>query len=321
MDKPQKEKQSENSTEKSIKYQFVKAFTFSFAIIFKSIIVKTKQNTYMKRLFLLAATLATITSFGQVNMPQPSTTQSIKQNFGLGYVELSYSRPGVKGRKIFGDVVPFDKVWRTGANGATILNFSEEVIIGGVNIKAGKYGLLSIPGKKEFTLIITKDLTVNQPALYKQENDVVRVTAPVSKLSDAVETLSMQFTNVKNESCELQIIWDKLAVSLPISVDIKDRIKADVEKNLASDKPNYQNAATFYFEWMKDNSKALSLVTKAISEQKDPFWLYLLKARIEKELGDKVSAKASAEKCIELATAAKNGDYARMAQEDILKKL
>lgn len=275
----------------------------------------------MKKLLLLAALFMAATSFGQVNMPQPSTTQSIKQNFGLGFVELSYSRPGVKGRKIFGDVVPFDKVWRTGANGATILNFSEDVIIGGKNLKAGKYGLLSIPGKKEFTLIITKDLNVNQPALYKPENDVVRVMAPVMKMGDAVETLTMQFANVKNESCELHIMWDKLAVALPISVTIADRIKADVEKNLASDKPNYQTAATFYYEWLKDNNKALALISKGVAETKNAFWLYLLKARIEKDLGDKVSAKASAEKCIEYATAAKNGDYVRMAQEDILKKL
>jgi hypothetical protein len=275
----------------------------------------------MKRLFFIAATFAAFTSFGQVNMPQPSPAQTIKQNFGLGNVEVNYSRPGVKGRKIFGDVVPFDQVWRTGANGATILNFSEPVIIGGVAINAGKYGLLSIPGKKEFTLIITKDLTVNQPSNYKKENDVVRVTAPVSKLSNVVETLSMQFINIKSESCELQITWDKLAVSLPITVDIKDRVKADVEKNLASDKPNYQTAANFYFEWMKDNNQALTLITKGVEQQKEAFWLFLLKARIEKELGDKVSAKASAEKCVELAKAAKNTDYVRMAQDDILKKL
>jgi len=257
----------------------------------------------MKRLLMLATTFAAFTSFGQVNMPQPSPTQTIKQNFGLGTVEVNYSRPGVKGRKIFGDVVPFDKVWRTGANGATIINFSDDVIIGGTTVKAGKY------------------LTVNQPALYKQENDVVRVIAPVVKNADAVETFTVQFANVKNESCELQLTWDKTTVSLPITVDIRDRIKADIEKNLASDKPNYQTAATFYFEWLKNNSKALSFVTKGIDQQKDAYWLFLLKARIEKELGDKVSAKASAEKCIELATTAKNSDYVRMAQEDIIKKL
>ncbi len=275
----------------------------------------------MKKIFLLAAMFAAFTSFGQVNMPQSSPTQTIKQNFGLGTVELNYSRPGIKGRKIFGDVVPFDQVWRTGANNATVLTFSDEVIIGGTTIKAGKYGLLTIPGKKEFTFIITKDLAINQPALYKKENDVVRVVVPVMKTNDPVETLYMQFTNIKNESCDLQLLWDKVAISLPITVDIKNRIKADVEKNLATDKPNYQTAATFYYEWMKDNNKALALITKGIDQQKDAFWLYLLKARIEKDLGDKISAKASAEKCIMLADAAKNGDYARMAKEDILKKL
>jgi hypothetical protein len=275
----------------------------------------------MKKILLIAACFTATISFGQVAMPQPSPTQTIKQNFGLGNVELMYSRPGIKGRKIFGDVVPYGKVWRTGANNATVINFSDDVIIGGTNVKAGKYGLLSIPGKNEFTLIITKDLTVNQPSAYKEENDVVRVMAPVMKNRNAVETFTMQFANIKNESCELHLMWDKLAVALPITVNIADRIKADVEKNLGTDKPNYQTAASFYYEWLKDNNKALELITKGVAQQKDAFWLYLLKARIEKDLGDKVSAKASAEKCIELATAAKNGDYVRMAQEDILKKL
>lgn len=275
----------------------------------------------MKKILLLASLFMAATSFGQVTMPQPSPTQTIKQNFGLGTIELTYSRPSVKGRKIFGDVVPFEKVWRTGANGATIINFSDDVMIGGTAIKAGKYGLLSIPGKKEFTVIITKDLTVNQPSLYNQANDVVRIIAPVTKMDASVETLTMQFANVKNESCELHLMWDKIAVALPITVDIKDRIKADVEKSLASDKPNYQAAASFYYEWMKDNNKALALVTKGIEQQKNAFWLYLLKARIEKDLGDKVSAKTSAEACIKYATEEKNIDYVRMAQVDILKKL
>lgn len=275
----------------------------------------------MKKIFLIAACFTATISFGQVNMPQPSPTQTIKQNFGLGTVELNYSRPGVKDRKIFGKVVPYGQVWRTGANNATVLTFSDEVIIGGTTLKAGKYGLLTIPGKNEFTIIITKDLTVNQASLYKQENDVVRVMAPVMKMNTPVETFTMQFANVKNESCELHLMWDKIAVALPITVNIADRIKAEVEKNLASDKPNYQTAASFYYEWIKDNNKALELITKGVAQQKDAFWLYLLKARIEKDLGDKVSAKASAEKCIELATAAKNTDYVRMAQEDILNKL
>jgi Protein of unknown function (DUF2911) len=254
-------------------------------------------------------------------MPQPSPSQTIKQNFGLGFLELSYSRPSIKSRSVFkenSELAPLDKVWRTGANSATILNVSDEIIVNGVTIKAGKYGLLSIPGKKEFTLIITKDVNINQPSLYKQENDIVRLQVPVMKMKEKMEVFTMQFANLKNESCELHLMWSDVQVSLPISTNIKDRIAADVAKNLASDKPNYQAAANFYYEMSKEYSKGLDAISKAIDNNKNAFWLYLLKARIEKELGDKVAATASADKCIELATAAKNDDYIRGAGE--LKK-
>ena len=142
----------------------------------------------MKKLFIAIATFLAFSAYAQtVTLPQPSPTQTVKQNFGLGSVELSYSRPSMKGRAAFkenSELAPIDKVWRTGANGATTLNFSDDVIINNVAVKAGKYGLLTIPGKKAFTIIITKDLNVNQPPLYNQANDVVRVTAPIIRLSD-----------------------------------------------------------------------------------------------------------------------------------------
>ena len=116
--------------------------------------------------------------------PAPSPTQTIKQNFGLSSVELSYSRPGMKGRKIFGDLVPFGKVWRTGANQATTLTFGEEVTIGGTKVPAGKYGLLTIPDKKSWTIIITKQTDVTSPAAYKQDQDVVRVKAETMNMND-----------------------------------------------------------------------------------------------------------------------------------------
>src|ERR1700753_4083701 len=113
----------------------------------------------------------------QVKTPAPSPPQYVKQDFGLSSIELSYSRPGIKGRKIFGDLVPYGKVWRTGANGATTLTFGDDVTIGGVTVPAGTYGLLSIPGDKQWTLIIPHQLDVTSPAAYKQNQDVVRVTA------------------------------------------------------------------------------------------------------------------------------------------------
>src|SRR5262245_17154484 len=123
---------------------------------------------------LVASLLLSSLSFAQLKTPAPSPTQTIKQDFALSSVELSYSRPGVKGRKVFGDLVPYGKVWRTGANGATTLTFGDEVIINGKRIPAGKYGLLTIPGKKKWTVIISRQTDVTGPAAYKPESDVVR---------------------------------------------------------------------------------------------------------------------------------------------------
>ncbi|MCG9898627.1 MAG: DUF2911 domain-containing protein [Hydrotalea sp.] len=277
----------------------------------------------MKQFLLAAAMLTTVSLTAQVRMPQPSTLQTISQDFGLGKVELSYSRPNLKNRKAFGKqslLAPVGEVWRTGANNATTLNFTDQVIINGVNIPAGKYGLLSIPEEKTFTIILTKDLNVTSPAAYKKENDVVRVDVPVMKMKDNMETFTMQFANVQYESMELHIMWDKNAVSLPITTQIKDRIKADMDKAMAGDKPPFSAAASFYHEWMKDYPKALEYITKAIDANKKAFWLYLTKARIQKDMGDKVGAKASAEACIELAKEAKNDDYVRMSNE-LIKSL
>ena len=126
----------------------------------------------MKKYILLAAGFicAAVTVFAQeLKTPAPSSTQTIKQDFGVSTVELSYSRPNVKGRKIFGDLVPYGKVWRTGANGATVITFSDDVSIGGTAVKAGKYGLLTIPDATEWTVIITKQTDVTNPSNYKQD--------------------------------------------------------------------------------------------------------------------------------------------------------
>src|SRR5206468_12965160 len=109
-----------------------------------------------------------------LNVPQISTTEEIKQNFGLSQIEISYSRPGIKGRKIFGDLVPYNKVWRTGANNATTITFGDDVTINGTKVPAGKYGLLTIPGENEWIIIITKQTDVTNASGYKQDQDIVR---------------------------------------------------------------------------------------------------------------------------------------------------
>jgi hypothetical protein len=276
----------------------------------------------MKKFVLLAvAAYITISVDAQIKMPAPSPSQNIVQDFGLGKIELSYSRPSIKGRKIFkegSELVPLNNVWRTGANSATTLKFTDNVIINGVSIAPGKYGLLSIPEGSQWILIVTKDTTVTSPSAYKQENDVVRVTVNTSKMKTSVETFTMQFANIKAESCELHLMWGKTAVSLPIETNVKDRIRTQTEQALAAEKVSgntYYAAANFYYEFDRNYSKALTCVTKAIEMNPKFFWMYLLKAKIEKALGDKVSAKQSAEKCKEIAAEQKNTDYVRMSDE------
>ena len=271
----------------------------------------------MKKLTLALAAILTILSVDAQTLKTPaaSTTQTIKQDFALGTIELNYSRPSAKGRKVMGNLVPFDKVWRTGANSATVITFSDDVTIGGTAVKAGKYGLLSIPGAKEWTLIITKDLTVTSPAAYKQENDVVRVQSPVIKSKSKVETFTILFSNISNTKCDIQLLWEKTGVILPIATEVDSKVMKQIDELMGTEKPPYYPAAAYYYDNGKDLKKAQEWIDKAIDANPNAFWMTLLKARIHAKLGDKAGAMAMCDKTIELATAQKNDDYIKMANE------
>ena len=247
-----------------------------------------------------------------IKTPQPSPTQTIKQDFGVANIELSYSRPGVKGRKVFGDLVPFGKVWRTGANSATTLNFSDSVTIGGTTMPPGKYGLLSIPGKNEWTMIVTKQTDVTSPAAYKPESDVVRVKVKPVMRSQPVENFTMQFANVKAGSTDLQIMWDDVAVALPISTDVESKVMAQINSLMNNDNRPYFQAAMYYMETGKDLNQAAAWLDKAIEQNPNAFWVYHQKANALARLGKKAEAKTAAMKSTELAKAAKNDDYVEL---------
>ena len=276
----------------------------------------------MKKLSFIAA--FALTSFllnaQQIKTPQASTTQTIKQNFSTGSIELDYSRPSMKGRKIFGDLVPFGKVWRTGANNATTLNFSDDVTIGGKEIKAGKYGLLTIPGATEWTVIITKDLEVTSPAAYKAENDLVRVTVKPIAMPMTTETFTINFANITGNSTDLWLTWENTRVAVPITTNTEGRVMAQIDESMNKDNRPYFASAQYYYDNGKDLKKANEWVDKAIATNPDAFWMTLLKARILAKSGDKAGAKAAAEKTIATATKAQNDDYVKMAN-DLIKGL
>lgn len=271
----------------------------------------------MKKLFLALAALAlfNFTQAQGLKTPSASTSQTVKQEFGLGSIELSYSRPNTKGRTIFGDLVPFGAVWRTGANNATTLTFSEEVIIGGKKIPAGKYGLLSIPGAAEWTIIITKQLDVTSPSAYKQEMDVVRVTTPAVAMPYSIESFMVFFENVSTNSLELMMIWEKTAVSLPIKVDIDSKIMAQIDNLMNTDNKPYFNAAMYYIDNNKDLNKAAGWLEQATTQTPNAYWAWFQKARCLALLGKKAEAMTASVKSLELAKAGKNPDYVTLNEK------
>lgn len=279
----------------------------------------------MKKTLLAAALLSSVMGFAQIRMPQPSTTQKISQDFGMGKIELTYSRPNIKGRAMLkenSELVPLNQLWRTGANAATRIHFSDKVTMGGTTLDTGAYVLYTVPGVDYWEVLVNKGLNNWGTDGYKQSEDVVRFKVKAAKTNSNTETFTFQFANVEAESIDLQLSWGKVAVSIPISTNVKDRLRAQVESALSAEKVNpnvYQAAANFYYEWDKNYAKALQYVNKATEANPKAFWLFLLTAKIQKDMGQKADAKASAEKCISIATEAKNADYVRMAKELISK--
>ncbi|MCG7855543.1 DUF2911 domain-containing protein [Flavihumibacter sp.] len=268
---------------------------------------------------ILAFTLAFCTlqavEAQQLRTPAPSPATTIKQEFALSNVEVNYSRPAVRGRKVFGDLVPFGKVWRTGANAATTITFGEDVIVGDKPVPAGKYGLLTIPGQSEWTIIISKQTDVTSPAAYKQDQDVARITAKAETLPFNVENFMIVFDNVKASSMDLEIIWANVGVAVPVKANIEDKIMSQIDNLMNKDNRPYFNAAMYYLENGKDLNKAVGWLDKAIEQNPNAFWIYHQKANALAKQGKKQEAIATANKSIELAKKAQNDDYVALNEK------
>lgn len=263
-----------------------------------------------------AFTLITANMQAQLKVPAPSPSQTLKQSFGLGDITVEYSRPSVKGRVIFGDLVPYGKIWRTGANATTKITFSDDVKLEGTDVKAGTYGLYSIPNKDAWEVMLYKDLTLNgNVADYKQENEVLRFKVKPTTLTDKVESFTIELANVTPNSATIELTWDKTRVPLNVTTDIDSRIMKSIETNVTNDNRPYFQAASYYYDNNKDMKQALDWVTKATDQNPKAFFMFMLKAKIEAKMNDKAAAKADAEKTIALAKEAKNDDYVKMGEK------
>ncbi len=278
------------------------------------IIYLAANTKNMKKLLLsavLAGGLLATSAMAQITTPQPSPSASFKQAVGLSELEVSYSRPGVKGRKIFGDLVPFDKMWRTGANASSKLKMNEDFTFGGVEVKAGEYAIYTIPNQTEWTVVLYNDLSCwGVCDNYDEANEAARVKVKPRLLTEKVENLTLAASNLTNNGCDLTLSWEKTAVSVSITTDVDSKVMASIEE-FVNPKPNYRpyySAATYYLETGKNLEDALTWINKAVEIQ-PAFWVMHKKAKIQLALKDYKGAIATAEKSRAAATEAGNDDY------------
>lgn len=247
--------------------------------------------------------------------PAPSPLQTVKQDFALSNIEVSYSRPGVKDRVIFGDIVPFGKVWRTGANAATTITFGDTVSIGGTKVSPGKYGLLTIPGQGEWTVIISRSTTTTGPEDYKEADDVVRYKARAERMAAKVETFTIGFNNIRSTSCDLQMTWENTMVSLPITAEVDSRIMKDIQRYVINDSRPYSAAANYYMENGKDLKQALEWFDKAIANNPKAYWTVHQKANCQAKMGMKKEAMDTAYQSMKLAKEDGDDHYVKLNEK------
>jgi hypothetical protein len=267
------------------------------------------------------STTNTLAETAKLEFPAASPACTLTQRIGLTDIEINYSRPSTKGREIFGGVVPFDKVWRTGANGATKLVFSTAVKLNGSEIPAGTYALMTIPGKDQWTVIINKGADQWGAYKYDEAADVAKFTVKPVQLAQAVETFTIEFNRITDISATINLLWDKTEVPIKLEVDYVDHLASRVDAVMASDeaaKPYFQ-AAQFYLNHNKDLKKALTWIDAAIAER-DAFFIVHVKAKILAKLGDKAGAIAAAKHSSELAEKFGDASYQKL-NADLIKSL
>lgn len=244
-----------------------------------------------------------------VKLPSASPGQTITQEFALSTISLNYSRPAMKGRQIFGDLVPFGQIWRTGANSPTKIKFGEAVSINGKAVPAGEYALYSIPSKNEWTFILSKKLSLWGSMGYQEADDLMRFSAKPQELPFNIENFTILFGNQSANSVDVQLLWANVSVSFTVKADIDNRILSSLDAAMKGDKKPYFQAATYYYEKGLDLDKAANWADEAVKAQPDAYWVEHLKAKILLKRGDRRGAIAAAQSSMKKAESQKNPDY------------
>jgi len=278
----------------------------------------------MKQSILLFALLLSVSSWvnAQIQTPSASPSAKVEQRIGLVDVAVEYSRTSVKGREIFGDLVPYDSIWRTGANSATKITFSDSVSFGGKTVKKGSYALLTKPGKQTWTFMLYPHNSTSYSSYLDSDVVPVSVTANVGTLAKDArkESFLIAFDNLTSTGGDFQLLWDNVIITVPIKVNTDAAVQASIAKVMAGPTAqDYYAAAQYNLNEKKDMKQALEWVNKSIAMGNEKYWVMRTKALIQHELGDDAGAINSIQRSSELAKEAANFEYIKMNDASLVE--
>lgn len=275
----------------------------------------------MKKLTIvlfITCTLAAVGVLTAQNVPQASPWSETEQMVGLAKVTINYSRPSMKGRKIFGDLVPYDEVWRTGANASTKISFDDALTIGGTKVEAGTYSLYTIPGKTAWTVIVNKNTGLWGSGGYDAKDDVARIQiTPVT--IPTTETFTIDVSDLGDGTANLNLYWENTKVSIPLKNDYREKALANIEASIREAEDafgTYNDAAKFYIDNNIDNDKALVWAKKSV-DMNAQFWNVYTLSRAYAAKGMYKEAIEKAEYSLKLAEEAKYKSYIEMNTKNI----
>ncbi len=277
------------------------------------------KNIIITLVFVIGFTASIL---GQVRTPALSSSAKVIQTVGLTDIEILYSRPSAKGRKIFGEdgLIPFDKFWRTGANSATKIIFSDDITIGGKALKKGSYTILSKPGVTSWDIYFYPYETGNWSS-YVEKKPIAIITSTSQKMADKVETLTISLDHISMTSALLTIKWENTKVPIPIGVQVHEKVMKSIENVLSGPSDNdYFQAALYMHEAKIDLEKALMYIQKVTNGNTPRFFHVYREALILTDLNRKAEAIVSAKKSLELSKKAGNEDFVRLNQK-LIKQL
>lgn len=282
----------------------------------------------MKKLFTIILVAACFLAEAQIQTPAASPAGSVSSVVGLTTIKIDYSRPRVKGRKVFGekDVMhAYGKIWRTGANNGTKISFSDDVTVEGTKVPKGEYLIFSWPGATEWTVSLYKDLSIGgNTDSYKTENEVANFKVKAEKLANKVETFTVSIDDIAedNKSAKVTLAWENVAFRFGVVVDFDAKVMKSIEDNTKVSPNNYVAAARYYYDSGKDLKKALEYIDLGLAGNPNAFWNVHLKAQIQQKLGDKKGALTTAQQSLELAKKSADGDFGYIKlNEDLIKSL